>query len=69
MNKEGECISLGIDESEIDETKVEPVFEGEGANAIRTDLKMQGNPQEFISKGGPKKFKENLASSLNMDPN
>jgi hypothetical protein len=56
MTKDGECLSMGVEESSANEKKVEPIFEGEGANAIRTDLRMQGNPQEFIEKGGAKSF-------------
>ena len=47
---------MGVEEDSIQQNKVEPILEGEGANAIRTDLKMQGNPQEFIKKGGAKSF-------------
>ena len=68
MTKEGDCLSLGEDEESIDETKVDPIYEGEGANAFKTDLKMQGTPATFIEVGGSKNFKEKLSGSLEINP-
>lgn len=68
MTKEGDCLSLGVDESSIDETKIDPIYEGEGANAFKTDLKMQGTPAVFIEIGGPKNFKDKLSGSLEINP-
>jgi hypothetical protein len=46
---------MGVEE-DSDQILVEPIFEGDSANAIRTDLKMQGNPKMFIENGGAKNF-------------
>ena len=68
MTKEGDCLSLGNDEEAIDETQVEAILEGEGANAFRTDLRMQGTPVTFVEVGGTKNFQEKLAASLEIEP-
>ena len=68
MTKEGECLSLGIDEESIDQNKVDPIYEGEGANAFKSEIKMQGTPSKFIEVGGPKNFKEKLSGSLEIIP-
>ena len=57
MTKEGECLDLGVDEASITENSVVAIFEGDSANAVRTVLRLQGNPSDFINIGGPKIFK------------
>jgi hypothetical protein len=59
---------MGIDESTIKPNLVEAVYDGEAANAFRTDLKMKGTASDFIQKGGPENFKEKLSGSLKIQP-
>ena len=68
MTKDGDCLSLGTDQGSIDEKKVDPIYEGEGANAFKTELKMQGTPATFIEVGGSKNFKDKLSGSLEINP-
>tara|TARA_B110000285_G_scaffold194611_1_gene224377 strand:- start:968 stop:1198 length:231 start_codon:yes stop_codon:yes gene_type:complete len=72
LTKDGKCSSLGSREdaaalAELIAGYKETFYEGESANAVRSQISMDGTLDNFARLGGALSFTNNLATSLGVE--
>jgi hypothetical protein len=69
LGKDGKCTELSSDPALVALLAgyKETVVEGENANAIRSQVKMDGTLDDFSNAGGALQYTKDLASSLGID--